>query len=128
VWVQAVPVPFRRMLTALVERVAGARGAVLCDREGESVELVIGDPALSPYEMRVFGAQLAAVSLAVQEAGRERGAGALLELAAGCAAGSLLCRTLPEGYYVVLLVGRGAPRATASFELGSAAAEMAPEI
>ena len=35
------------MLTSLVERVSGARGAVFCDHEGESVEVVIRDAALS---------------------------------------------------------------------------------
>jgi predicted regulator of Ras-like GTPase activity (Roadblock/LC7/MglB family) len=121
-------VPFRRLLTALVGRVSGARGAVFCDAEGESVALVIRDSLLSDYEMKVFGAQLAAVWLTVQTGARERGAGALLELQAGCAGGSLLCRALPDGYYVVLLVGRGVALAPAAFELRRAAAELAQEI
>jgi predicted regulator of Ras-like GTPase activity (Roadblock/LC7/MglB family) len=116
------------MLTALVGRVPGARGAVFCDFEGESVELVIRDSALSEYEMKVFGAQVAAVWLSVQTGAREHGAGGLLELRARCDAGSLLCRALPEGYYVVLLLGRGAPLAPAAFALRSAAMEIAREI
>lgn len=116
------------MLTALVGRVPGARGAVFCDVEGESVELVVRDSDLGEYEMKVVGAQMAAVWLSVQTGARERGAGVLLELQAGCAEGSLLCRALPDGYYVVLLVGRGSPLAPAAFELRSVAAEMAREI
>jgi hypothetical protein len=116
------------MLTALLGRVPGSRGAVFCDHEGESVELVIGDDALSEYEMKVYGAQLAAPWLSVRETAHERGAGALLELEASCGAGSLLCRSLPDGYYVVLLIGRGARRAPASFQLRSAAEEIAREI
>jgi len=116
------------MLTALVGRVPGARGAIFCDHEGESVELVVRDSALSEYEMKVFGAQLAAVWLSVQGSAGERGAGPLLELQAGCAAGSLICRSLPEGYYVVLLIGRGAPLSAAAFELRNAAKEIAREI
>jgi hypothetical protein len=116
------------MLTSLVGRVPGARGAVFCDREGEAVELVVSDTAISEYEMKVFGAQLAAPWLAVQAGAAERGAGGLLELQAGCAAGSLLCCALPEGYYVVLLVGRGSPASPAAFQLRSAAAEIAQEI
>src|SRR5205823_1681755 len=69
-------VSFRGMLTSLVERVSGARGAVFCDHEGESVEVVIRDAALSEYEMRVVGAQLASVWVDLTASARERGAGA----------------------------------------------------
>src|SRR3989440_9956353 len=100
-------VSFRRMLATLVKRVPKARGAVFCDQEGESVELVIHDDSLSEYELKVAGAQLAAVWVALQESARDCGAGALLELQVGCAAGSLLCRALPEGYYAVLPGGGG---------------------
>jgi len=119
---------FRGMLTALVRRVPKARGAVFCDHEGESVELVIHDAALSEYELKVAGAQLAAVWLALQESARDCGAGALLELQVGCGAGSLLCRALPEGYYVVLLVGEGGSGASAAFALRSVATQIASEL
>jgi hypothetical protein len=116
------------MLTALVGRVPGARGAVFCDFEGESVEMAIHEPALSSYEMKVFGAQVAAVWLALRSSARERGAGDLLELQLRCAGGTLLCRALPQGYYAVLLLERGAPLAPAAFALRAAAAELAAEI
>ena len=127
-WVQALSVPFRRMLTALVGRVPGALGAVFCDHEGESVDLVVADSAISEYEMKVYGAQVAAAWLSTKESAAERGAGPLLELQAACAAGSLLCRSLPDGYYVVLVLGARAPIAPAAFELRAAAAEIAREI
>jgi hypothetical protein len=116
------------MLTSLLERVSGARGAVFCDHEGESVEVVIGDAALSEYDMKVVGAQLAAVWLDLTASARERGAGAMVELRLGCSAGTLLCRSLPEGYYVVLLVGSGVPGARAAFALRSAALDIAREL
>lgn len=101
---------------------------MFCDHEGESVELVVGDAALSEYELKVYGAQMAAPWLSLQESARDRGAGALLELQAGCAGGSLLCRSLPDGYYVVLLLGRGAPLSRAAFELREAAVLIAREL
>jgi len=52
----------------------------------------------------------------------------LIELRLGCSAGTLLCRSLPEGYYVVLLVGIGIPGAPAAFALRSAAADIATEL
>jgi len=116
------------MLTSLVERVSGARGAVFCDHEGESVEVVIRDAALSEYEMKVVGAQLASVWADLTASARERGAGATIELRLGCSAGTLLCRSLPEGYYVVLLVGMGVPGAPAAFALRAAAADIAMEL
>jgi len=116
------------MLTSLVESVSGARGAVFCDREGESVGVAIRDSALSEYEMKVVGAQLAAVWLDLTSLARERGAGTMIELQLGCSAGRLLCRSLPEGYYLVLLIGTGAPGAPAAFALRAAAAEIATDL
>jgi hypothetical protein len=116
------------MLTTLVKRVPMARGAVFCDHEGESVELVIHDDALSEYELKVAGAQLASVWLGLQGSARDCGAGTLLELQVRCGAGSLLCRALPDGYYVVLVVGRGGSGASAAFALRSAATQIASEL
>lgn len=120
--------PFRRVLTTLVERARGARGAIFCDHEGESVELVVRDRGLSEYDMKVFGAQLAAQWLGLEANSKECGAGGILELRLWCAEGTLLCRSLGEGYYVVLLVAKGAPSAPAAFLLRKAAAEMSREI
>jgi hypothetical protein len=116
------------MLTTLVDRVPQARGAVFCDHQGEAVELVIRDSTLPEYEMKVAGAQLASVWFNVHEAMRDCGAGAPLELQIGCAAGNLLCRSLPDGYYVVLLLGRGGSGASAAFALRSTASQIAAEL
>ena len=116
------------MLTTLVERAPGARGAIFCDHEGESVALVLRDPQVSEYEMKVFGAQLAAVWMDLSTTAKERGAGALVELRVACASGSFLCRSLPDGYYVALLIGSGFPRASASVALRAAAGEIASAI
>ncbi len=116
------------MLSSLVERAPGARGAVFCDFEGEFVELVVRDPGLSEYDMKVFGAQMAAAWLNLQNNSSERGAGGIVEMRLGCAGGSLLCRSLRDGYYVVLLVARGTPSALAAFELQHAAAEIAGHL
>ena len=120
--------PFRPLLTALMERAAGARGAVLCDSEGEFVELVVRDPAVSEYDMKVFGAQMAAAWATLQANSSERGAGGIVEMRLGCAGGTLLCRSLRDGYYVVLLLGRGSPTAPAAFLLRDAASAMAAEL
>ena len=120
--------PFRRLLSALVARAPGARGAIFCDPEGESVELALGDPRLSEYELKVFGAQLAAAWLGLGETSRGLGAGGVVELRLACAAGTLLCRALPDGYYVVLVLGPRRASAAASFELNRTAASLSAEL
>jgi hypothetical protein len=121
-------VPFRRVLTTLVATARGARGAVFCDQEGESVELVVRGGGLSEYDMKVLGAQLAAAWLNLQGNSSESGAGGIVELRLCCAEGTLLCRSLRDGYYVVLLVAKGAPSARAAFLLERAAAEIEQEM
>jgi len=121
-------VPFRRILTSLLERTRGARGVVFCDHEGESVELVLRDDSLSEYEMKVFGAQLAAIWLSLQSAASDSGAGPVQELQVSCASGTLLCRALPEGYYVVLLIGPGSPASSAGAALRASALELATAL
>jgi hypothetical protein len=116
------------MLSNLVARVPGARGAVFCDYEGEFVDLAVRDPALSPYDMRVYGAHLAALWLNLQNNSSERGAGGIVELRMGCAGGTLLCRALRDGYYVVLLIAPGAPSSLAGFELQHLASEITSEL
>jgi hypothetical protein len=121
-------VPFRRLLTALVERTPGARGAIFCDYEGEFVDLAIGDPTLSEYELKVFGAQLTASWITLNSAASQRGAGGIIELRLACAAGTLLCNALPEGYYVVLVLKRNQPSAAAAFLLRKTSIELAAEL
>ena len=116
------------MLGSLVERTRGARGAVFCDCDGEFVDLVIADPQLSAYDMKVFGAQMAASWLNLHNGSSERGAGGIVEMKIHCAQGTLLCRNLRDGYYVVLLLARGAPSGAAAFELERTAVELSTEL
>ncbi len=116
------------MLSTLIERAPGARGAVFCDFEGEFVELVVNDPVLSDYDLKVFGATLAAAWLNLQNNSSDRGAGGIVEMRLGCAGGTLLCRSLRDGYYVVLLLARGTPSGAWAFALEHAAAEMAAQL
>ena len=116
------------MLTSLVERTPGARGAVFCDFEGEFVELVVRDQTLTDYDMKIFGAQMAAAWLNLQNNSSERGAGGIVEMRLGCAGGTLLCHTLRDGYYLVLLVEKRQTTGLAAFELQHAAAEISSQL
>ena len=116
------------MLEDLCGRAPGARGAVLCDFEGEFVELVVRDPQITDYDMKILGAQMAAAWLNLQNGANERGAGGAVEMRLGCSGGTLLCRGLRDGYYVVLLISQGSSTGQAAFELREAATRLSSEI
>ena len=120
--------PFQRLLKDLVERAPGARGAVFCDHEGEFVHLVIQDQRLTDYDMRCYGAHLAATWLNLDAGSTLWGAGGLLELKIDCTGGSLLCRALRDGYYLVLLLAHGAATGPAAFEMRRVAEAVAREL
>lgn len=127
-------VGFRGHLSSLLERTPAARGAVFCDYEGEFIELVIRDPQpsgcaqLSDYEMKIFGAQLAATWLNLHTGASERGAGGVVELKLACDGGTLLCRGLPDGYYLTLLLAHGTATGPAAFELRQTAVLVGREL
>jgi hypothetical protein len=122
------------MLERLVSAVPGARGAVFCDQEGEFVDFVVARPQpkgcgeLSDFEMKVTGAQVAAAWLTLQERAAQHGAGSTEELKLCCAAGTLVCRNVHEGYYLVLLLGPVRSTGPASHALRALAAEVRQEI
>lgn len=120
--------PFQRLLKGLVTRARGARGAVFCDQEGEFVHLVIQDEALTAYDMRCYGAHLAATWLNLRNGSEQVGAGGIVELKIDCTGGALLCRALRDGYYLVLLLAHGAAIAPASFQMRRVAEEVAREL
>ena len=101
---------------------------MLCDFDGEFVELVVSDPQVSEYDMKVFGAQIAPAWSSLQESSTCHGAGGILEMRIACAGGTLLCRSLREGYYVVLLLRTGSPAAPAAFVLRDTASALAAEL
>ena len=126
---------FRPALQELVLRAQGARGAVFCDGEGESVDLVLAEPPppgcgkLTRYDLRLAGAQVAAAWLHLHAESVQRGAGKALELELRCEAGTLLCRVLREEYYLVLLLAPGKrPPGAAAFALRQAAARVLAEL
>jgi hypothetical protein len=128
-------VAFRPALRELVGRVPGARGAVFCDLQGESIDLALAEPSpsgcgdLTEYDLQLAGAQVASAWLNLHRGSVQRGAGSAVELQLHCDAGTLLCRVLREGYYLVLLLAPGKPAAgPAAFALRQAAARVVSEL
>jgi hypothetical protein len=127
-------VPFRQLLGALVADVPGARGAIFCDYEGESVDLHVASPQppgcgeLSLYDLKVCGAQLTAAWLLLQDRSKDHGAGRLDSLRLSADHGTLLCAAAKEGYYVTLLLAPRAPTAAAALALARLARVFAGEM
>jgi hypothetical protein len=129
-----LPVSFAALLGDLLASAKGARGAVFCGHDGEFVDLLVASPQprgcgeLSDYDLKVIGAHLAAPWLRLQDGSANGGAGAALEMGMRCREGALLCARLPEGYYLVLLLGPGAQVARAFVALRQAAKRLAEHL
>ena len=118
--------PFRGLLQSLVDAAPGARGAVFCDSQGENVDLALArcTPALSEFDLKVCGAQMAAEVVRLQQTS----AGALVEARIVCEGGTLLCRSLPQDYYVVLLLDTSGRSSRAGRLLARTAELLAREM
>jgi hypothetical protein len=127
-------VPFRALLTELVARTPGARGAIFCDHEGESVELALvrAPPPdcepLTPFDLRICGAQFAAVWLLLEEQSSQKEAGHLQEVKVRSGDGTMLCRVVKDGYYVMLLLAPKSASERSAVELRRLAERFAAEM
>ncbi len=126
---------FRPALRELIGRAPGARGAVFCDLQGESIDFALAQPPpagcgeLTDYDLQLAGAQVASAWLNLHRESVQRGAGSAVELQLRCDAGTLFCRVLREGYYLVLLLAPGKrASAPAAFALREAAARVLTEL
>ena len=99
--------PFRKLLTELVESAPGASGAILSDWEGESVELVSapGDD----YGLKLLAAHLGII-LARARAAAERHSGAgPLDIVVTTGAGRCIVGTVGPDYALAMTLHRDAP-------------------
>jgi predicted regulator of Ras-like GTPase activity (Roadblock/LC7/MglB family) len=94
------------ILRDLIDAVPGARGAVFCDPEGETISSVgasgrTDQEKLDDYDLRVAGAQFATpLHLAMKNSGEVLGE--FLECTIAGGREKILIHMLPEHYYVVL--------------------------
>jgi hypothetical protein len=123
---------FDVILRELIDATPGARGAVFCDREGETVNSVGASGQTNPellndYDLRVAGAQLATpIDLALTNA--RESMGLLQECVIHGPRETLLVSVLPDGYYIVLCMEPGALTSRAMFRLRGAAKRVVEEI
>ncbi len=101
--------PYRRILEALLARVAGARSALLLDAQGE---VVVGAGELDERE-RLIGAYQGITLGMVTRAAQRVGVGEVRTLVSRHAKGSVVLATLKDGYYLIVSLGPQALAAAA---------------
>ncbi len=93
--------PYRRILEALVARVAGARTALLLDAQGE---VVVGAGDLGERQRLIGAYQGIALGMATRTAERYE-AGGIRSLVWRHDGGTVVLTTLKDGYYLVVSLG-----------------------
>jgi len=107
-------VVFQKILREMLQNIPGAIGAVFLDREGESVDLFAEDVfEISDDGLRAVGAYTGIFLSNVRRACERIHAGAPRELTIDFDNATVLSADLKEGYYLVLVVARGANEAVA---------------
>ena len=101
--------PYRRILEALLARIAGARTALLLDVQGE---VVVGAGDLGERQRLIGAYQGIALGMASRTADRFE-VGDVRSLVWRHDGGSVVLTTLKDGYYLVVSLGREALPAVA---------------
>jgi Flp pilus assembly protein TadD/predicted regulator of Ras-like GTPase activity (Roadblock/LC7/MglB family) len=118
------PLPYRRILESLLDRVAGARTALLLDAQGE---VVVGAGNLDERE-RLIGAYQGIALGMVSRAAQRVGGGEVKALVSRHSGGSVVLATLRDGYYLVVSLGPEALTAVAARHCEDARLRLNQEI
>jgi hypothetical protein len=131
-------------------RTEGVVGGVLCDDEGETVVSAQGTAELPPqaharaadhvprslplsvpvpeFLLRLGSAETCGLLRSFQRTGRDKLAGALRTLQVRYAALDVLVHTLPQDFYLVLVVRRPTLLSTVAAKLQDASRQLAPHL
>ncbi|MCP4900867.1 MAG: hypothetical protein GY906_28200 [bacterium] len=118
--------PFNYLLTNLLVDVPDAVGAIFLDDEGEAIEWVSRHD--DPYELKVEGAYHSIFKRQLKNLVHNLEIG---EIDSYCVVGdnlATLTQSLPQGYYVVLVVRRHGQLAKAKYHLRISAQTIAREL
>lgn len=116
--------PYRRILEALLARVAGARTALLLDPQGE---VVVGAGDLGERPRLIGAYQGIALGMATRTADRF-GGGNVQSLVWRHDGGTVVLTTLKDGYYLVVSLGRESIPAVAVRHCEEARARLEAEL
>jgi len=96
-------VPFKNLLSSLVERVPGAQGAIIADWEGEAVDQV---GIMDDYDLKVIGAHKGVVLHNMREVVDRLGDDDLREIVITTNQTQTLIMPVTKDYYLVLTLDR----------------------
>ena len=116
--------PYKRILDALLGRVAGARSVLLLDAQGE---VVVGAGELDERE-RLIGAYQGIALGMVSRAAERVGGGEVKTVVSRHASGTVVLTTLRDGYYLVVSLGPRALPALAARHCAEARNKLNQEI
>lgn len=116
--------PYRRILEALLAKIAGARTALLLDAQGE---VVVGAGDLDERQ-RLIGAYQGITLGMVARASHRVGGGEVKALVSRHEGGAVVLATLKDGYYLVVSLGAEALPAVALRHCEDARQKLDQEI
>jgi len=119
--------PFKAILEELVERVPGARAAVLADWEGESVAAYTSGEG-TDYDIKFIGAHHGIILEHARKVLTELKLGQAQELSFVQEQFQVLTVTVNSEYYVVLTLSPGTQLGHARFQLRQALAQLKKEM
>lgn len=95
--------PFKPLLNALIERVPGARGAIVADWEGEAVDYV---GSMDDYDLKVIGAHKGVILHNMREVINRLGNDDVKEIIITTGQSQTLILPVTKEYYLVLTLDR----------------------
>jgi len=116
---------FKELLKDIVDGLPGAAGAILADWEGESVDFFFRGP---DYDIKLLGAHHGILLNLAKEASDNNGLGDIRALMVSMGEHRVVVQPLKDGYYLVLLLDRGANGGQALRVAGIAATRLIEEI
>ncbi|BCR04166.1 GTPase [Desulfuromonas versatilis] len=117
--------PFQKLLGELIERVPGARGAILADWEGEAVDQVA---RMDTYELKVMGAHKGVILNNLREILERLESDQLQEIVVTTALAQTLIMPVTHEYFLVLTLDKGDTLGRALFEARRCVALLKQEI
>lgn len=117
--------PFKSLLSRLLEDIPGALGAIIIDWEGESVDQVA---RMDEYEIKVFGAHKGVVLSLLRDALARVDSGELEEVLIRTGNNKTLIAPLTVDYFLILTLGPESIAARAAFKMRRCVAELRSEF
>jgi predicted regulator of Ras-like GTPase activity (Roadblock/LC7/MglB family) len=118
--------PFNYLLTNLLVDVPAAVGAIFVDSEGEAVDWVTRHD--DPYDLKVEGAYHSIFKRQIEGLAEVLSGDQVDAFIVECNNLVALTQTLPDGYYVVLVLDKTSSRAQALYHLRRSASAIAREL